>query len=83
MVFILILGFGDSFELRSCPCLLRSKRPLWNIRAELKPFFTIFGTSMRAKTSFGLRHGKKGAVRVKFKEGVLGQALWTAVELVG
>ena len=28
-------------------------------------------------------HGKKGAVRVKFKKGVPGQALGTTVELVG
>ena len=49
MVFILLFGFGDYFRFRACPCLLWQESLSRNMKAELKPFLTIFGTGMRAE----------------------------------
>jgi hypothetical protein len=45
-VFILLLGFRGSFELGRSSYFLCRNQPFWNLKAELKPFLTIFGTGM-------------------------------------
>jgi hypothetical protein len=53
MVFILLLGIGDSFELGTRPYFLCSIKSFWNLKAELKPFLTNKGTSMRTQVFLG------------------------------